>query len=141
MNRLIGGKKLATPAVFAGYRIKDFPQAGLRFHPWKITETTAILLNAYDLIANPRTCRYTAEIREQECSLGEYIEFSGPVTLDSGAFNFLQHQEISITPVDVLDIALQTRADALVVLDHPFPPTCLQKKKRFASSVHAIIHG
>ena len=122
MNRLIGGKKLATPAVLAGYRIKDFPRAGLRFHPWKITETSAILLNAYDLIANPRTCKYTAEIREQECSLGEYVEFSGPVMLDSGAFNFLQHQEISITPVDVLDIALETRADALVVLDHPFPP-------------------
>lgn len=122
MNRLIGGKKLATPAVFAGYRVKDFPQAGLRFHPWKTTKTTAILLNAYDLIANPRTCRYTAEIRERECSLGEYIEFPGPVMLDSGAFNFLQHQEIGITPGDVLDIALKTRADALVVLDHPFPP-------------------
>ena len=122
MNRLIGGKELAVPTVFAGYRIKDFPRAGLRFHPWKITETTAILLNAYDLIANPRTCKYTTEIREQGCSLGEYIEFSGPVLLDSGAFNFLQHQEISITSIDVLNIALETCADALVVLDHPFPP-------------------
>jgi queuine/archaeosine tRNA-ribosyltransferase len=122
MNRLIGNKKLSTPAVFASYRIADFPRAGLRFHPWQITETTAVLANAYDLIANPRTCKYTAEIQKQGCSLGKYIEFSGPVMLDSGAFNFLQHQEISITPGAVLDIALQTRADVCVVLDHPFPP-------------------
>lgn len=122
MKRFIGGKELAVPAIFAGYRIKDFPNAGLRFHPWKLTETTAILLNAYDLLANPRTCKYMSEIRQQECSLGQYIEFSGPTVLDSGAFNFLQHQEISIAPADVLDIALETRADALVVLDHPFPP-------------------
>jgi hypothetical protein len=122
MKRQIGDKKLSTPAVLASYRIADFPRAGLRFHPWRITRTVAVLTNAYDLIANPRTCRYAAEIRERGCSLGEYIEFSGPVMLDSGAFNFLQHQEISITPSAVLDVALQTRANVCVVLDHPFPP-------------------
>ncbi len=122
MNRRIGNKKLATPSVFASYRIADFPRAGLRFHPWQVTETTSVLLNAYDLIANPRTCKYTAEIRKRGEALGEYIEFSGPVMLDSGAFNFLQHQEISITSGAVLDIALELRANACVVLDHPFPP-------------------
>jgi queuine/archaeosine tRNA-ribosyltransferase len=122
MKRLIGRKKLDTPAVFASYRIADFPRAGLRFHPWRVAKTTAVLLNAYDLIANPRTCKYTAEIRERRCSLAEYIEFPGPVMLDSGAFNFLQHKEISISPGMVLDVALETRADVCVVLDHPFPP-------------------
>jgi queuine/archaeosine tRNA-ribosyltransferase len=42
--------------------------------------------------------------------------------LDSGAFNFLQHNEISITPSMVVDVALETHADLCVVLDHPFPP-------------------
>lgn len=113
---------LTTPTVFASYRIADFPRAGLRFHPWKITKTNAVLLNAYDLISNPRTYKYTSAIRERGSSLGEYIEFNGPVVLDSGAFNFLQHQEISINARDVLDIALELRANACVVLDHPFQP-------------------
>lgn len=42
--------------------------------------------------------------------------------LDSGAFNFLRHPEISITPIDVLSIGVELGADMSVVLDHPFPP-------------------
>ncbi len=141
---VLEAKSLATPAVFASYRIADFPRAGLRFHPWRITGTTAVLLNAYDLIANPRTCKYTAEIRKRDCSLGKYIGFSGPVMLDSGAFNFLQHQEISITPGAVLDIALQTRADVCVVLDHPFPPHAsadeiAARLQRTSTNTHAMV--
>ena len=41
--------------------------------------------------------------------------------LDSGAFNFLKHQEISIKATDVLDVALELGANSCVVLDHPFP--------------------
>ena len=40
--------------------------------------------------------------------------------LDSGAFNFMQHAEISITPLDVLSIGIELGADMSVVLDHPF---------------------
>src|SRR5437868_3665227 len=110
-HRRIGNFFLHTPGVFASYRIADFPRAGLRFHPWKITETKAVLLNAYDLLANPRTYKYTDEIRRRGRRLNRYIEFTGPIMLDSGAYNFLQHKEISITPDAVLDIALELRAD------------------------------
>ena len=40
----IGASKIETPALFASYRIRDFPRAGLRCHPWKMTHTQAILL-------------------------------------------------------------------------------------------------
>ncbi|MGA9767853.1 MAG: tRNA-guanine transglycosylase [Blastocatellia bacterium] len=121
-NGSFGKHILPTPAVFASYRIADFPRAGLRFHPWEITQTKAVLLNAYDLIANTRTRKYTNEIRERKQTLGEHIEFHGPVMLDSGAYNFLQHEVITIKPNDVLDIALEFNANVCVVLDHPFPP-------------------
>jgi len=114
---------IKPPVVFASYRIADFPRAGLRSHPWMITKTQAVLLNAYDLIGNSRTRLAAAELKKRKCSLAEYIEFTGPVMLDSGAFNFLLHQEISIKPSDVLDMAVQTKANICVVLDHPFPPT------------------
>ena len=144
MRQPFGNKQIETPAVFASYRIADFPRAGLRFHPWGMTNTSAVLLNAYDLIANPRTCKRTIEIRERGCSLGDYVEFSGPLMLDSGAFNFLKHQEIGITPDAVLDIALELRADVCVALDHPFPPHASAEEKaarlaRTRQNTHAMM--
>lgn len=118
----LGELQLETPALFASYRIRDYPRAGLRSHPWKMTGTQALLLNAFDLLANRRTKMFTNEVRKCEGKLHEYVEFDGPLMLDSGAFNFLQRQEISITPTDVLNIGLELGADISVVLDHPFPP-------------------
>ena len=118
----IFSKPLEIPNLFASYRIRDYPRAGLRCHPWKMTDTQAILLNAFDLLANRRTQMFTSEIRNAKGKLHEYVEFDGPLMLDSGAFNFLQHSEISITPLDVLSIGIELGADMSVVLDHPFLP-------------------
>ena len=119
---IVGTKQLETPALFASYRVGDYPRAGLRFHPWRMTGTQALLLNAFDLLANRRTKMFANDIWQCESKLHGYVEFDGPIVLDSGAFNFLQHQKISITPTDVLSIGLTLRADVSVVLDHPFPP-------------------
>jgi queuine/archaeosine tRNA-ribosyltransferase len=126
----IGVTQLEAPTLLASYRIRDYPRAGLRCHPWDMTDTQALLLNAFDLLANKRTRMFTDEIRQCESKLCEYVEFDGPIVLDSGAFNFLQHQEISITPADVLDIGLELRADVSVVLDHPFPPDATPQEIR-----------
>lgn len=115
-------KSLELPNLFASYRIRDFPQAGLRRHPWKMTGTQAILLNAFDLLANRRTRKFTPEIKKTNGKLHEYVEFDGPIMLDSGAFNFLRYPEISITPIDVLSTGIELGADIAVVLDHPFLP-------------------
>ena len=119
----IGASKIETPALFASYRIRDFPRAGLRFHPWKMTNTQAILLNAFDLLANKRTRKFTSQIQAATGKFHEYVEFNGPLMLDSGAFNFQQHTEISIKPLEVLSIGVELGADVSVVLDHPFLPT------------------
>jgi len=124
----IGATQLETPALLASYRVRDYPRAGLRYHPWQTTGTQALLLNAFDLLANKRTKMFTDEIRQCEGKLHEYVEFEGPLVLDSGAFNFLQHEEISITPADVLRIGLELGADISVALDHPFPPDATPKE-------------
>ena len=118
----IGGSKIQTPALFASYRIGDYPRAGLRCYPWKMTNTQAILLNAFDLLANKRTRMFTSEIRKAESTLHEYVELDGPLMLDSGAFNFQKHAEISINPIDVLSIGIELGVNMSVVLDHPFLP-------------------
>ena len=133
----IGASKIETPALFASYRIRDYPRAGLRCHPWKMTNTQAILLNAFDLLANKQTRRFTSDIQKVQGKLHEYVEFNGPLMLDSGAFNFQKHNEISINPLDVLSVGIELGADISVVLDHPFLPNseCTEIDARWANTV------
>ncbi len=114
---------LETPNLFAGYRIGDYPHAGLRHPPWEMTGTQAVLVNAFDMLENYRTRRFTSEIREMEGTLREYIHFDGPLMLDSGGFNFQKLDEISIASLDVLEMGIEFEVDVSVVLDHPFLPT------------------
>lgn len=118
----IGGADLDCPALFASYRIGDYPRAGLRCHPWEMTCTQGLLLNAYDLIANKRTRMFAEDIRHRPGKLHEQVGFNGPLILDSGAFNFMKNEEITITPIEVLNIGIEMAVDVSVVLDHPFPP-------------------
>ena len=133
----IFSKPLELPSLFASYRIGDYPRAGLSRHPWKMTNTQAILLNAFDLLANTRTRMFTSEIRETEGKLHKYIEFDGPLMLDSGAFNFQKQAAISIDPLDVLSVGIELGADISVVLDHPFLPNseCTEIDARWTNTV------
>jgi tRNA-guanine family transglycosylase len=130
MIRLLGDKALETPAIIVSYRVGDYPAAGLRCYPWQMTGTRGILLNAFDLLGNRRTRESAEQIRRCEKGINEYINFNGPVILDSGAFNFMKQEDISITPVDVLDAGLRIKSDVLVVLDHPFPPSATADEVR-----------
>ena len=121
--------EIKTPALFASYRIGDFPRAGLRCYPWNITRTQAVLVNAFDLLANKQTQIAASKIREQHCKLHEFVDFNGPLMLDSGAFNFQKQNEISIDPLEVLSVGIELGVDISVVLDHPFLPTLSSREK------------
>ncbi|MDE0555421.1 MAG: hypothetical protein OXI24_14455 [Candidatus Poribacteria bacterium] len=128
---------LEIPNLFASYRIGDCPHAGLLHPPWEMTGTQAVLVNAFDLLENYRTRRFTSDIRKAEGTLREYIHFDGPLMLDSGGFNFQKQDEISIAPLDVLKVGIEFAVDVSVVLDHPFLPTSTseEKNERWASTV------
>ena len=129
---------LEIPNLFASYRISDFPRAGLLCHPWKMTGTQAVLVNAFDLLANKRTQMAASKIREKQGKLHEFVEFDGPLMLDSGAFNFQKQPEISIEPLDVLSIGIEFKANISVVLDHPFllKSEDEEKNKRWKNTVN-----
>ena len=133
----IFSSRLETPNLFASYRIGDYPRAGLRCHPWEVTDTQAVLLNAFDLLGNRRTQKPAAEIRNAKTQLHEYVEFDGPLMLDSGAFNFMKRADISIDPRKVLSMGIELGADVSVVLDHPFRPKSGRKEQstRWANTV------
>ena len=121
---------LDTPNLFASYRIGDYPHAGLLHPPWEMTGTQAVLVNAFDLLENYRTRRFTSEIRSTEGTLREYIHFDGPLMLDSGGFNFQKQNEINIDSLDVLNIGIEFAVDVSVVLDHPFLPTSTPEERQ-----------
>ena len=133
----IGVLDIETPALFASYRIGDFPRAGLHCHPWNITRTQAVLVNAFDLLANKQTRTASAKIEKKQCQLHEFVEFNGPLMLDSGAFNFQKQNDINIDPLEVLATGIKLGADISVVLDHPFLPTSSsrEKTKRWKNTV------
>jgi len=60
----IGVLNIETPALFASYRIGDFPRAGLLYHPWKVTGTEAVLVNAFDLLANKKRKRLRQKLKK-----------------------------------------------------------------------------
>ncbi len=128
---LMGSHKLQVPALFASYRLGDYPTSGLRIWPWAMTRTEALLINAYD---------FTRRKYQRQLSAGwnaaEHLNFADkPVLIDSGAYYFTRKPDISITPSEVLDIELRSHADVGVTLDHPFPPDAKDKAKRIATTI------
>jgi tRNA-guanine family transglycosylase len=127
----LGAHTLRVPALFASYRLGDHPTSGLRKFPWSMTRTEALLINAYDFTQR----KYKAWLNNGwDPEL--YLKFRDrPVLIDSGAYYFRKAESISVTPEDVLDIELRSRADVGVALDHPFPPEAPDKAKRIATTI------
>src|SRR6266567_3037949 len=92
-----GPYNLRPPVLFAGYRMGDMPTSGLRTFPWDITETEALLINAYDF-TKPK---YDAVIRNGWQPTRD-LSFSGrPILIDSGAYYFLKNKHLMVSPSEI----------------------------------------
>jgi len=128
-------KELYTPNLFASYRLGDVTMAGLKFFPWKMTGTQAVLVNAYDLIENPKCQNYRKRLEREGISIREHIGFDGPLMIDSGAYYFVRSGSVHISPLKVLEVEEKSGADIGVVLDHPFPPAATDKRDRINRTI------
>ncbi len=127
----LGSHKLKVPALFASYRLGDYPSSGLRAWPWAMTQTEALLINAYDFTRRKYQHQLTAG-----WNASENLKFGNkPIIIDSGAYYFMKKSNISMTPSEVLDIELRSGADVGVALDHPFPPDAKNKAQRIATTI------
>lgn len=131
----IGGKDLGTPNLFASYRLGDVTMAGVRFFPWRITNTQAVLVNAYDLMENPKCQNYRKRLEREAITIREHIKFDGPLMIDSGAYYFIRNGNIHVNPLKVLGVENRSGADIGVVLDHPFPPSAEDKSQRINRTI------
>ena len=132
LQLLVGTQSLQAPALFASYRLGDYPTSGLKCLPWAITQTEAVLINAYDF-TRPK---YAAWLNNG-WNPNKYLQVGRrPFIIDSGAYYFLKDTSISVSPQDILKIELQSKAHVGVALDHPFPPDAKDKQKRIATTIH-----
>jgi tRNA-guanine family transglycosylase len=130
-NITFGQYTLKTPAIFASYRLGDFPSAGLKSYPWRVTETEALLINAFDF-KRPKFQKHL----ENGWSIEKYLDFPDkPVMIDSGAYYFLKRPHIKVAPEEILEIELKVKAHIGVVLDHPFLPNAPDKKQRISTTI------
>jgi tRNA-guanine family transglycosylase len=67
----------------------------------------------------------------------KYLNFAGPVMMDSGGYLFQKHNSIGITASTITEIYKEARIDIGVALDHPLDPTLPsdQNKKRWRSTL------
>ncbi len=110
----------------------DYPTSGLKCFPWEITGTEGLLINAFDF-TRPK---YFAEI-SNGWNLRKDLKFkTGPVVIDSGAYYFRKHEEVSVRPEEILALQAKSQADVAVVLDHPFPPDAKDKARRITTTLN-----
>jgi tRNA-guanine family transglycosylase len=128
---LVGPHRMRVPLFFASYRLSDYPTSGLKCLPWQRTGTEAVLINAYDFTSR----KHRAWLNNGWC-LDSYLKLgSHPVLIDSGAYYFLKDEKVGVSPLDVLDIQMRSKAHVGVVLDHPFPPNATDKAKRINTTI------
>ena len=130
-TRKMPTEELAVPTLFASYRLGDHPSAGLRFLPWEITETEALLINAYDF-TRPKY----ASLINNGWRPDSHLAFRDkPILIDSRAYYFRKHDNVAVALENVLDVELKSCADVGVVLDRPFPPDATDKAKRIDTTI------
>lgn len=105
----INGKQIHTPILWLGQIINGVPK------PWEYFEVDALMVNACDIIN--QYGRVSEKIMNE--GIHKYLNFNGPVLMDSGGFLFQKKKELTVQPREILDLYYYSKPDFGVVLDHP----------------------
>jgi len=98
-----------------------------RSAPWEHFKVDGVLMNAYDFMQHPKILE---EVKKY--GIHNYLNFKGPIILDSGGFLFMKKKEISVTSKEIISFYDDAKPNFGVVLDHPMNPNISKKeiKKR-----------
>jgi len=121
------GKKFSFPLFFLATTIN------YSVRPWKYFSVDAILVNAYDILSNPRE---KAMISKH--GLRKYLGFDGIILVDSGGYMFTKHKDIPVTPTRIVNLYEKWKPDIAVTLDHPITPELPENevKKRLITTIN-----
>lgn len=112
---------IRTPFLWFSQLINGMPK------PWKHFKIDGIMVNAYEILQKRRT---NLQIREKGVHV--YLNFNGPITMDSGGFLFMRREVLDVHPQNILELYEQSKPDFGVILDHPLEPNLprTERKKR-----------
>jgi len=82
--------------------------------PWKQFPLEGLMVNAYEILKKPKANK---DVREQ--GIHEYMEFDGPIMMDSGGFQFMKKSELLVDPNEILNLYKESKPNFGIVLDHP----------------------
>ncbi len=92
--------------------------------PWKQFPLEGLMVNAYEILKKTKA---NSEVRSQ--GIHEYMEFDGPIMMDSGGFQFMKKNELNVDPKEILELYQVSKPDFGIVLDHPLGPNLDHKEK------------
>jgi tRNA-guanine family transglycosylase len=99
---------IETPVMWFSQRAGGVPE------PWRYFRLDGVLLNAYDILQSPKFAE-----RMRKYRIHSYLDFRGPVMMDSGGFMFMTRKHMRVRPETISELYEATEPDYGVVLDHP----------------------
>lgn len=92
--------------------------------PWKQFPLEGLMVNAYEILKKTKANK---DVRCQ--GIHKYMEFDGPIMMDSGGFQFMKKKELNVDPKEILGLYQVSKPDFGIVLDHPLGPHLDHKEK------------
>jgi 7-cyano-7-deazaguanine tRNA-ribosyltransferase len=88
--------------------------AGGTPEPWRYFQLDGLLLNAYEILQ-----KAIVADRMRTYKVHSYLDFHGPVMMDSGGFMFMTKKHMKVKPEAILELYGDVGPNYGVVLDHP----------------------
>ena len=89
-------------------------EAGKTPEPWRYFRLDGVLLNAYEILQSSSIAD-----RMRTRKVHSYLNFRGPVMMDSGGFRFMTKKHMRVRPESISKLYEETGPNYGVVLDHP----------------------
>jgi tRNA-guanine family transglycosylase len=82
--------------------------------PWKHFQVDGVLLNAYQILQDPNAAN-----RLKNKKIHAFLDFHGPIMMDSGGFLFMKKKAMKIRPEKISKLYEESEPNYGVILDHP----------------------
>ena len=99
---------IRTPILWLGHQIANEPTL------WRFFNVSGILVNACDILTSNGISK-----RIEKEGIRNFLEYDGPIMMDSGGFQFQKKDTIDINPIMIMNLYEKSRPDIGVILDHP----------------------
>jgi queuine/archaeosine tRNA-ribosyltransferase len=129
---VIGSSYVNTPCLWLGQQLGGVPQ------PWTYPgfPVPGVMLNAFDFLLGRVSLK---KIRAR--GLKTYLDYDGPIFMDSGGFLLQAKEQFGIGPKEILALYSDLSPDLAAVLDYPLRPasTASANGKRWLSTLRNTV--